>query len=417
MAELKSPTPLNRPRVAVVQVETPEQVATMVAGLRDGTGPIAVDAERASGFRYSQAAYLIQLHRRDTPVYLVDPQAAMTNESSNLKLAEFMASLPWILHASTQDLPCLRELGLHPTALIDTELGSRLAGLPRVGLGAVVEHYLGLALAKEHSAVDWSTRPLPESWLDYAALDVEVLPDLAEALLKDLEQKSKRDFAEQEFAHLLNFSPKEKKADRWRSTSGAHAIKSARGLAIARELWEAREALAQKLDVAPGRLIPDSSIVFVASEPPRTKSELAGAKSFNGRASRTYLDTWWQAIQNGLATNDLPALKVPATGIPNHRIWPNRFPEADARLKAAKPIIQGLSEEYGIPAENILTPDFLRQLCWNYGQSGLEVNEFLANLGARPWQVALVSRPLEQALDGAMPAAAREEYADPSLAD
>ena len=48
-----------------------------------------------------------------------------------------------------------------PRQLFDTELAARILGLPRVGLAATVEHYLGVSLAKEHSAVDWSTRPLP----------------------------------------------------------------------------------------------------------------------------------------------------------------------------------------------------------------------------------------------------------------
>ena len=47
-----------------------------------------------------------------------------------------------------------------------------------MGLGAVVEDTLGIALAKAHSASDWSTRPLPQSWLEYASLDVEHLVDV-----------------------------------------------------------------------------------------------------------------------------------------------------------------------------------------------------------------------------------------------
>src|SRR5665811_474404 len=88
---------------------------------------------------------------------------------------EALSGVEWILHAASQDLPCLSELGMWPDKLFDTELAARLSGLPRVGLAAVIENLLGLGLAKEHSAVDWSTRPLPQSWLGYAALDVEVL--------------------------------------------------------------------------------------------------------------------------------------------------------------------------------------------------------------------------------------------------
>lgn len=403
---------LNAPRLAVHLVETRTDLTSAIADLSNATGALAVDAERASGFKYSQAAYLIQLHRRGAGVYLIDPQAVLDEAAARAELAEFMSKVTWILHASTQDLPCLNELGLFPPSLIDTELGSRLAGLPRVGLGAVVEHFLHLKLAKEHSAVDWSTRPLPREWLDYAALDVEVLPDLADELLAELRNLGKAEIAEQEFAHLLKFAPKEKKTDRWRGTSGAHEIKSQRGLAVVRELWLARESLAQRLDVSPGRLIPDASISAAAKAMPKSKSELAGDRSFHGRASRTYIDTWWSAIQTAVNTNDLPALRTPHTGIPNHRIWSNKFPEADARLKAARPVIADLSEQMQIPAENILTPDYLRQLCWHYPELSTGVSEFLAGLGARAWQVELVADKLQVALDLAASAAERAEFAD-----
>ena len=86
-----------------------------------------------------------------------------------------------------------------PTRLFDTELAGRLAGFPRVGLGAMVESVLGFVLEKGHSAVDWSTRPLPEPWLRYAALDVELLVDLRDALEKELDRQGKLEWARQEF--------------------------------------------------------------------------------------------------------------------------------------------------------------------------------------------------------------------------
>ena len=109
----------------------------------------------------------------------------------------------WVLHAANQDLPCLAEIGLVPTRIFDTELAARLAGLPRVGLGAVVESLLGFSLVKGHSAADWSTRPLPEEWLVYAALDVEVLVDLRDALAAILEEQGKTEWARQEFEAIL----------------------------------------------------------------------------------------------------------------------------------------------------------------------------------------------------------------------
>lgn len=397
-----APTPLTKARRQVVLVNSSELLIDAVSKLRIYKGEFAIDAERASGFKYGQRAYLIQISRRDGEIFLIDPAAISPQVSAApfAELAEVLAEAPWILHAATQDLPCLNELGLKPTKLVDTELGSRIAGLPRVGLGAVVEHFLGLSLAKEHSAVDWSKRPLEPSWLEYAALDVDVLHELADCLLVELDAKNKLDWALQEFEHLLAFKPKPEKIDRWRGTSGLHEVKSQQGLSVARALWFAREGLAQKLDVAPGRLIPDSSISFAALTLPRTRPELAAAKQFSGRASRSYLDTWWAAIEEGRSSRDLPPLKVPATGIPNHRNWPSKFPAAHKRLVCSRHYLSQLASELDLPLENLVSPDFIRQICWIERESisDSQVRDELRSLGSRDWQIELISDVLVTAI-------------------
>lgn len=393
---------LRHPRTKVHFIDSRSALADAVEQLKLKTGWFAIDAERASGFKYSQRAYLIQIKRENSDIYLIDPIAVSpeTRAEDFIALAQLLKSDRWILHAATQDLPCLNEIGLYPTELFDSELAGRLAGLPRVGLGAMVEHFLGFKLAKEHSAVDWSTRPLHADWLDYAALDVDVLHELAEGIRAELERQDKLGFAEQEFGHLTGFRPKPGKVDRWRGISGLHEVKSQRGLAIARELWLAREELAKRLDVSPGRLVPDSSLAAVAKEPPPTRSALADSKKFIGRASRTYLDNWWQALSKGSETKDLPPLKLANAGIPNHRSWPQRFPEAEKRLTALKLAMQQIAQSQSMPAENVLTPDLMRSLAW---EPPAELStEFVAMrleaLGARNWQIQLCAEQFAKAL-------------------
>ena len=152
-----------------------------------GSGPVALDAERASGYRYSQRAYLVQVRREGAGSALIDPIAT----GDLTVLDDAIGDIEWILHAATQDLACLAEVGLRPRRLFDTEHAGRLLNLPRVGLASLVEHYLDHSLAKEHSAADWSTRPLPEPWLVYAALDVEVLIEIRDLIEADLEKADK----------------------------------------------------------------------------------------------------------------------------------------------------------------------------------------------------------------------------------
>lgn len=395
-------TPLLKARREVIFVEETEQLRAACQSLAALPGSIAIDAERASGFKYGQRAYLIQVARRKGPLFLIDP-ASISEKSDPQDFAELAAVLnssTWILHAATQDLPCLAELGLYPQELFDTELGSRIAGLPRVGLGAVVEHYLGYSLAKEHSAVDWSKRPLDPSWLDYAALDIDILHELAEALRDDLDSKEKLAFAKQEFTHLLGFKPKPENPDKWRTTTGLHEVKNQIGLAVARELWKSREALAAKLDIAPGRLLPDTSISHVAKTLHRTKPELASDRSFVGRASRNYLDTWWEALERGKLSRDLPALKLANSGIPNHRSWPTRWPKAHKRLICMRHNLTEVAKKLEIPLENLISPETIRQLCWIERDAADrdDIVRELRSFNAREWQIDFIAEVMVQSI-------------------
>lgn len=403
MSETEEPHPplLEHPRNPDVRlIETAADLKDAAEVLVSLNGPVALDAERASGFRYFNNAYLVQVFREGGPIYLIDPQSCRQDaENAFESFAAVVNELEWVLHAATQDLACLSELGLRPKRIFDTELGARLLGLQRVGLGATCELLLGFRLAKEHSAVDWSTRPLKKEWLNYAALDVDVLLDLRKAMQEQLDSVGKADLAYQEFEHLLTFKPKPVDPKKWRSMSGLHTVKNERALAIAKELWEAREALAQKIDVSPSRLIPDASIVSVCAQHFSNRAALAASKDFTGRASRSYLDTWWDAIQRGTKTSQLPNLKPDPAPIPNHRFWSNRFPEADSRLKAAKATLSEIASDLNLPIENLLTPETLRAICWNTEIKDIEgIKVKLLEYKAREWQINAVSGPLSLCL-------------------
>lgn len=373
-------------------ITTVDDFHDAVEALAAGHGPIAVDAERASGFRYSQRAYLIQLYRRGSGSFLIDPPAI----AEFAPLQSVIGDVEWVLHAASQDLPCLREVGLEPTTVFDTELAARLLGLPRVGLGAVVEELLGIHLKKEHSAADWSTRPLPASWLEYAALDVELLIDLRDAMAELLVQQGKVEVARQEFAAVVTKEEKAPLAEPWRRLTGIQALRPDRHLAAARELWLARDALARETDIAPGRLVPDASLMVAARALPASRRELASLKQFSGRASRSELDRWWAAIERALSTEDMPVQRRATDTLPPPRSWSDRNPEADARLKAARVALTAVSDEHSIPLENLLTPDFLRRVAWKAPDPVTveSISDALAALGARPWQIDLTAQPI-----------------------
>ncbi len=383
-------------------VDSPEALARAVAALGQASGPISLDAERASGYRYSARAYLIQVRREGSGTWLIDPVAFNSDLPT---LREALGDAEWILHAATQDLPCLREVGLEPTSIFDSELAGRLLGYPRVGLATLVEVLLGQRMRKEHSSADWSTRPLPEPWLEYAALDVEVLLELREQIIDELAAQGKSEWARQEFEHLLSFTPNVK-VDPWRKTSGVHKLKGRRSIAAVKTMWEARDQIATDRDVTPGRVVPDSAIIAAATALPTSRSALLNTRGFHGRGAERYVNRWLEALETaaGLPEEELPSKTARSDGPPQPRLWAERDPAAGVRWTVGRAGLADLSEQWTVPVENLLTPDHLRRVLWqpphtrNTAELAAQIGDQLRGYGSREWQIELVTDPLVTAV-------------------
>jgi ribonuclease D len=400
-------TPLLHPADGVPDLSVSvREIAAAAQRLDRGRGPFAVDAERASGFRYSNRAYLIQIRRAGAGTVLIDPVSHGGDPLTALRpVAEVLGSDEWILHSADQDLPCLAEVGMRPPALYDTELAGRLAGFDRVNLATMVERLLGLGLAKGHGAADWSKRPLPPEWLNYAALDVEELIELRAAIADVLAQQGKTDWAAQEFDYLRNSGSREGGAaarrERWRRTSGIHRVRDRRGLAAVRELWAARDLIAQRRDIAPRRILPDSAIIDAAIANPKTVEDLVALPVFGGRNQRRSAHIWFAALEAARRNDDPPEEAEAPNGPPPPARWSRRKPEAAARLEAARAALGEVSQRVRVPTENLVAPDLVRRLCWDWegAPDPLDaVDAFLRDGQARPWQRELVDPALARAL-------------------
>ncbi len=398
-------TPLLHPADGVPDLSTTaREIAAAADVLAGGQGAFAVDAERASGFRYSNRAYLIQIRRAGAGTVLIDPVSHGGDPLTVLRpVAEVLAEDEWILHAADQDLPCLAEVGMRPPALYDTELAGRLVGFDRVNLAAMAQRLLGLGLAKGHGAADWSKRPLPAAWLNYAALDVEVLIELRDAIAGVLAEQGKTDWAAEEFDYLrtVGQAPPPTRRDRWRRTSGIHRVRNQRGLAAVRELWTVRDEIAQRRDIAPGRILPDSAIIDAATADPKTLDDLLALPIFGGRRQRRSAATWLAALESARANRGPAEGAEPPNGPPTPARWPKRRPEAAARLDAARTALRELSQQVSVPTENLVSPDLVRRLCWDWedvDDRATVIDEFLTAGQARGWQRELVVPVLAAAL-------------------
>jgi ribonuclease D len=396
-------TPLLSPADGVPPLAvTKYDISDAAALLAGGNGPFAVDAERASGFRYSNRAYLVQIRREGTGTVLIDPVNHGADTLTTLApVAEVLRTDEWVLHAADQDLPCLAEIGMRPTALYDTELAGRLAGYDRVNLATMVERLLGLGLKKGHGAADWSKRPLPPEWLNYAALDVEVLVELRNAIAAVLDEQGKSEWAAQEFEFLRTFEGAPTRRDRWRRTSGIHKVRDRRAMAAVRELWTTRDHIARRRDIAPGRILPDSAIISAATADPKTVEELTALPVFGGSKQRRSAQVWLDALSRARDNDDQPEVSEPQNGPPPASRWGRRKPEAAARLEAARAGLTELSERVSVPTENLVTPEVVRRLCWDWqpaADAEAAVEDFLRDAHARQWQRELVVPVLAAAL-------------------
>lgn len=397
------PTPLLCPAEGVPALSvTADDIAAAADRLASGTGPFAVDAERASGFRYSNRAYLIQIRRTGAGTVLIDPVNHGGSPIDALApVAEVLAEDEWILHAADQDLPCLAEVGLRPPALYDTELAGRLAGFERVNLAAMVQRLLGLGLAKGHGAADWSKRPLPDAWLNYAALDVEVLVELRHAIADILAEQDKTGWATEEFEYLRCAEATPTRRDRWRRTSGIHKVRKPEALAAVRELWTVRDQIARSRDIAPGRILPDSAIVAAAMADPKTVEELTALPIFGGHKQRRSAKVWLAALEGARTNPDPPDTAEPQNGPPPAARWSKRKPEAAARLEAARSALAEVAARVNVPTENLVSPELVRRLCWDWKETADTtgaVATFLRDGGARSWQRELAVPALARAL-------------------
>lgn len=454
----EEPKLLKEPREGVPEViDTLEAYKDYCSLLAAGSGPLAADAERASGFRYGHEDWLIQFKRKGAGIGLLDPIALGKLGVDWHEFNKAVGDAPWIIHDSMQDLPGFFDIGLRPRALFDTEIAAKLLGRKRFGLSSVTEYYLGLTLAKEHSAADWSYRPLPRDWRNYAALDVELLIELEEVMSGELKKQGKISWANQEFAHLLSKGAQKKAPhpNPWLRISHISVLMHDKiGLMIAKELWQKRDELARQYDIAPTLLLSDAAIIEAGKRKPSNSREFRSIRILNERVRihtgseqdkmferyapiqrKIKPNVWKNVIEDAInraksgevaiidyaqSSNDeddcgcsnessLIAKNVQdaqesqdvqeSQAAPRSmKYWREHHPKRYERLQNVKRSLIKISEDTHTPSEVIIKPQIIRNLCWQDDVEHIDVKEFLDEQGARMWQSDLIAESVTRAI-------------------
>ena len=454
----KEPKLLKEPREGVPEViDTLESYKEYCNLLAAGSGPLAADAERASGFRYGHEDWLIQFKRKGAGIGLLDPIALGKLGVDWHEFNQAVGDAPWIIHDSMQDLPGFFDIGLRPRALFDTEIAAKLLGRKRFGLSSVTEYYLGLTLAKEHSAADWSYRPLPRDWRNYAALDVELLIELEEVMSGELKKQGKLLWANQEFAHLLSKGAQKKAPhpNPWLRISHISVLMHDKiGLMIAKELWQKRDELACQYDIAPTLLLSDAAIIEAGKRKPSNSREFRSIRILNERVrihtgseqdkmferyapiQRKIKPNVWKAViedaisraksgevaiidyaqssndeddcgcsnessliaknvQDAQESQDVQESQAAPRSM---KYWREHHPKRYERLQNVKRSLIKISEDTHTPSEVIIKPQIIRNLCWQDDVEHINVKEFLDEQGARMWQSDLIAESVTRAI-------------------
>ncbi|MHA7860547.1 HRDC domain-containing protein [Tessaracoccus sp. Y36] len=386
-------------------VDTPQLLAECLTALRAGRGPVAFDTERAHGHRYWAKAYLLQIRREGSGTWLIDPIAfEKDGELADLSsLVDACGTATWIVHAATQDLPCMQEINIIPPRIFDTELAARLLAKPGASLGALLEAELGIKLRKAHSADNWSRRPLPESWLIYAALDVDYLLELSKVLATHLVLAGREEWSAQENDDMLaRFStPPKPREDPWRRLSGLTTLRTPMQYAVARELWLARDEVARRRDRPPGWILHDSAVLAVAAlarDTVPSAAQVQNLPGFSSQPGQRYVRHWLAALERvrHLPSEQYPAKHLHTPGVPHPRSWDKANPEAALRWAAVRPAVDELACDLGgLQPSLIAPPAVLQEALYRHSEVTREV---LLELGARPWQADFLAPAIAEAL-------------------
>jgi len=367
-------------------VETPGQLERVIERLR-GQPLIAADTEAAGYHRYLDRLSLIQLSSREEN-FLIDPLAV---EVGTLKPLFEDPAVEKIFHDADYDLRILdRDAGIGLAGLFDTQIAAAFLGERSLGLGSIVEKYLGLKLPKEFQRADWAERPLSQGMKDYAATDTAHLPALRDRLKEELVARGRLAWAEEEFRRREQTRWTESEADReaFMRVKGARDL-SPRGLAILRELFGWREEVARERDQATFRVLGNQALIELSARAPRTVKELPEIHGISeGLAQRRGREIL-AAVRRGLEVPDGELPRFPAP-----RRW-ERDPEHEARVEALKHARNRRADQLGLDPGFMMSRAMLEDLARAMPGSPAELLEVP---GVRRWQVEALGEVLVSAL-------------------
>ncbi len=370
-------------------IETASDLETLVTRLRREP-LLAVDTEAASFHRYRDRVYLFQVSSR-TETTIVDPLAVGGLAPLGGVLDD--PAIEIVFHDADYDLRLLdREYGLRTNNLFDTRIAAQLLNEPGVGLAALLEKYLQVKLDKRFQRADWSTRPLSPGMLAYAASDTTHLPALRDILRRQLEERGRLGWAEEEFELLMatRYTPPDGDEPPYLRMKGAKALRG-RELAVLRELYEWRDGVAQRADKATFRILNNDPILAMARTPPTDVAALKAIPGISAEQADRRGSEILAAVQRGLAVTERDLPRIARTPRRPHD------PEFDTRLDRLKTARNRLATQLNL-APGVLCPNGTLEAIARVNPATIGAMATIPDF--RRWQLSTIGGELLEALRG-----------------
>lgn len=269
----------------VIWVAEPAALERALARWRE-VPALGVDTEANSFHAYRERLCLLQVSD-GTDDWLVDP-IALGDELKRLAPLFADPKVVKVFHAAEYDLMLLRrELGIEVRGLFDTQVAMTLLKHKQTGLAALLNDIYGIELSKKEQRSDWGRRPLTDSQLAYARVDVHFLPELYVRLAGELATAGLDRHAHHEFerAERQVLQPKPPDPQRWRKLKGARGL-DPEASARLEALFQWREKTAESRDVPVFRVLSNEGLVALAVDPPRDAKALAAMPGLGWNAAR-----------------------------------------------------------------------------------------------------------------------------------
>ncbi len=289
---------------------------------------IAFDLEADSMFHFKEKICLIQA-ATGTSSYIIDPLSIPDLSPLSQILSD--PDIVKIFHGADYDVRSLYrdyQIALHN--LFDTELASRFLGNAETGLNTVLKNRFNITLEKKYQKKDWSQRPLPGPMIEYAAKDVQYLIPLYQIQKKELKQKGRLEWVEEECRDLtlVRSGPVNERPLFTKIKGAGHLDR--RSLAVLEALLEFRLTLAEQKDRPLFKVIGNACLTKIATQKPATMEQLIRSRALSEKQLNMYGHHILKQVQKALA---IPEDTLP--GYPFSR--PKRISnDATARFKSLK---------------------------------------------------------------------------------